>query len=162
MKKRIVILWFVILALLFTYCSHDKSYSFVTKADYNSVTHSLKVDYNNYPDTSLLEIIAFSNIRKSGYGLLLNLENSYSKSELDTLKRKFQKLDINAVHSFNISVNDSVPRNIQVAIEGSQFFWILEKEQSHWKGNPLGEIISKLETITNNKALLVETKDLKK
>lgn len=147
----------ILLGVFFTNCSQNNSDSIIENADFDPKTFTLKVNYLNNPDTSLLEIIALSNIRKSGYGLLLNVENYYSKSELDTLKRKFQKLDINAVHSFNISLEDSLQTKIQIAIDGAQFIWILDNKIRNWQTESLGNYISGIQT--QDKSLIVLSKN---
>lgn len=140
--------------MLSIYCSRDKSNSVVTNLEYDQPSNSLKVDFLNDPEKSLRDIIHLSEIQKSGYGLLLNLDNSYSKSELDTLKRQFQKLDINAVHSFNIVSKDSLQNKIKIAIEGAQFIWILENKQD-WENQYLGFMIRKIQSSNENPPLVV-------
>lgn len=155
MKKGAIILFLSIFAMLFIYCSRDKSYSFVPNADYDPVSNSLKVDFLNDPEKSLQDIIHLSKIRKSGYGLLLNVDNSYSKSKLDTLKRQFQKLDINAIHSFDIVSKDSLQNKIKIAIEGAQFIWVLNSKQD-WENQYLGLMILKIQSSNENPPLLVK------
>lgn len=154
MRKCATILFLSTLAMLSIYCSRDKSNSVVTNLEYDQPSNSLKVDFLNDPEKSLRDIIHLSEIQKSGYGLLLNLDNSYSKSELDTLKRQFQKLDINAVHSFNIVSKDSLQNKIKVAMEGAQFIWILENKQD-WENQYLGFMIRKIQSSNENPPLVV-------
>lgn len=92
---------------------------------YDSSLYLLGIDFNNNPKESIDQIIHLSGIRKSGYGILLNLENSYLKSELDTIKMKFQIEDINAIHSFDIKLSDTIKNHIYVAMDGARFIWIL-------------------------------------
>ena len=157
MRKNTLILLFATFGFLILQCSQNNTHSIIENADHSSQTNYLKVDYSNNPDTSLLEIIALSNIRKSGYGLLLNVDYYYSQSELDTLKRKFQKLDINAVHSFNVLNSDSLQTKLKVATEGAQFIWILDDSQD-WQHQNLGRLITNLQSSNDNSVLIVINK----
>lgn len=157
MRKGSNILSIIILGVFLIYCSQKNANTIIDNADYNSQTHSLRVDLANNPDTSILEIIALSDIRKSGYGLLLIVENSYSTSELDTLIRKFQKQDINAVHSFNISISDSLQKKKYIAMEGAKFIWILDKKNMYEETTQLFNAISAIQKNTKNNVLIVQT-----
>ncbi|MDB4303983.1 hypothetical protein N9934_04270, partial [Desulfosarcina sp.] len=116
---------------------------------------TLKVNYSSNPDTSLLQIVEFSNIRKSGYGILLNIENAFSKKELDELKLKFQKMDINAIHSFNISLTDTLESKVSIATEGAKFVWLLNTKNIEWESMPVGQLIKILQDSTEQKVLIV-------
>lgn len=145
----------IIIGMIFFQCSHSKIDPIVEHADYNLQSHSLNIDYSTNPDTSLLQIIALSNIRKSGYGILLNMENSYSKSELDILILKFKKLDINAVHSFDLSQTEPLPHKVLVAMEGAKFVWILSKNNTNIKLTSLGNSIKAIQNKKEDKTLIV-------
>ncbi len=155
MTKPVLLINMIIIGTIFFQCSHSKIDPIVEHADYNLQSHSLNIDYSANPDTSLLQIIALSNIRKSGYGILLNVEDSYSKSEMDTIIYKFKKLDINAVHSFDLSQTDTVPHKVLVAMEGSKFVWILSKKNINIKLTPLGNSISAIQNKKEDRTLIV-------
>ena len=154
-----LILCIIICGVLFMRCSRNNPDMIGLNADFNSETNTLQVDYINNPDTSLLEIVALSNVRKSGYGLLLNIDNAYSKPELDTLKLKFRKLDINAVHSFDIGTAESLPANIKVAMEDTKFIWILDERNTNLKTTSLGKTISEVQDKRDAKSLIVISKN---
>lgn len=155
MKKITTSFFLVFCSLILNSCSQVKTDSIIENADYNAQTHTLKIDYITNPDTSLLQIISFSGIRQSGYGLLLNHENSYSESELNALKFKFKKLDINAIHSYDISSLDSIKLKTKTAIEGAKFVWILDNSKNDWKSKSIGKIISNLTNTKENRFLVV-------
>ncbi|RLC53848.1 MAG: hypothetical protein DRH89_10155 [Candidatus Cloacimonadota bacterium] len=140
-------------------CSQNNPEVIVKNADFNSETNTLQVDYMNNPDTSLLEIVALSNVHKSGYGLLLNIDNAYSNPELDTLKLKFRKLDINAVHSFDVVSVETLPANIIVAMEDTKFIWILDKKHLKFNEIPFGKAISAIQEKREDKMLIVISKN---
>lgn len=155
MIKLGYILCFVFCGLLFMQCSQNKPSGVIDNADYTNQTNTLKVDYQNNPDTSLLQILSFSNIRKSGYGLLLNIDNSFSKSDIDTLKYKFQKLDINAIHSYDVVSVNKLPNHIKVALEDAKFIWILDESNIEIESIPLGITISEVQAKRDDKLLIV-------
>lgn len=159
MRKCAIILFLSTFAMLSIYCSRDKSKSFIPNSDYDSISHSLKVDFLNDPEKSLKDIINLSKVRKSGYGLLLNMDSAYSVSELDALKRKFQKLDINAVHSFDISLEESLQNKIPIAMDGAKFIWILDKKNINLDSISLGKTISAIQNKKAANALIVITKN---
>ena len=148
-----------ILGFIFYSCIQKNANPIIELADYDDKIHLLKVDYLNYPDTSLLEIIAFSNIRKSGYGVLLNLDSSYSKPELDALKLKFKRQDINAIHSFDITTTGVVQNHIRVAMDGAKFIWLLDKKQINLNTISLGRTIADLKEKKEEKVLIVTSKN---
>ncbi len=154
-----LILSIIFCGLLFMRCSQNNPEVIVKNADFNSETNTLQVDYMNNPDTSLLEIVALSNVHKSGYGLLLNIDNAYSNPELDTLKLKFRKLDINAVHSFDVVSVETLPANIIVAMEDTKFIWILDKKHLKFNEIPFGKAISAIQEKREDKMLIVISKN---
>lgn len=155
MKKIMTFFILVICMLGLNFCSQNNNDSIFENANYDSKTNTLKVDYSNNPDTSILQIIALSNIRQTGYGILLNIENTYPKSDLDALKLKFQKVDINAIHSYDISLTDSLEAKVQIAIEGAKFVWLLGSSGNDWKSKPIGQLISNLHDTEEDKVLVV-------
>lgn len=155
MKKIGWIIIVVTCMVMLNSCDQNKNDSFINSANYNSPQHTLFVNFTANPDTSLLQIIEYSEIRKSGYGLLLNVENTYLKSELDALKLKLQKLDINAIHSYNISLTDTLESKVSIAMEGAKFVWLLKKKNSEWESTPLGDAINNLQKNTEKKVLIV-------
>lgn len=94
-------------------------------------SHSLVVVTGDYSNSILNTIISLSGIRKDGYGVLLNFKKTVSNAEIDSLKLKLQKLDINAIHSFQISQTDSLPNHISIAAKNSKFIWILGKKDEN-------------------------------
>ena len=82
--------------------------------------------------------------------------------ELDSLKLKLRKLDINAIHSFEINENDSIPKNIKVAVEGSKFIWILYSHESNLKSKLGDELILPMKSATVNKGIIVVDKTHKR
>ncbi len=155
MKKIVTSLFLIICLLMLNFCVQNENESIFANADYDAQTNTIKIDYQTNPDTSLLQIIAYSNIRHSGYGLLLNINNAYSKSELAALKLKFQKLDINAIHSYDYSLSDTLPLKTRVAIEGAKFVWLLGNSNNDWKSKPIDSIINSIQDKTEYKVLIV-------
>lgn len=155
MKKFVLSLSLVICFIILDSCTYNKNDSITENAEYNGQTNMLKIDFTNKPDTSLLQIIAYSNIQKSGYGVLLNIENSYSKSDLDALKLKFQKLDINAIHNYNISLRDTLELKTRVAMKGAKFVWLLGNVNNDWPSKPVGQFISNLKSSEEDRVLIV-------
>lgn len=158
MRKCTFIIFLSTFAMLLIYCSRDKSISLAPNSDYDPISFNLKVDFLNDPIKSLQDIISISKIRKSGYGLLLNLDNSYSKSEIDTLKRQFQKIDINAIHSFNVKEQDTLKSNVQIAMKGAKFIWLLRKNKNNLESTPLGSVISAITKDNKHSTIIVESK----
>lgn len=120
---------FLLFTLFLGACYHSTNE--LSKDDYTNYDTGLNllgVDYSGDSKKSIKQVIEFSNIRKSGYGVLINIESSYSKAELDAIKLKLQKEDINAIHSFDVNQNDSIMKNVFVAMEGAQFVWFLSEE----------------------------------
>jgi len=130
----------------------------VKNADFDSTTNSLYVDYLNNPDTSLLQIIQLSGIRKTGYGLLLNLDESYSENEIKSIKLKLQKLDINAIHSFDITTNAPMEKKESIAMEDAMFIWVLDRQNTHWQSDFLGQKISEIQGRKEDRVLTVMNK----
>ena len=146
-----------LIACLFSlsFCSQKKNDLISNNANFNNLTNTLTVDYKNHPDTSLLQIKAFSNIKQSGYGLLLNIENAYTKSDLEALKLKFKMMDINAIHTYDISLKDTLQLKTQVAMKGAKFIWLLGNSNNDWKSKPVGQIISNFQKTEEDKVLVV-------
>lgn len=159
MTKPIFIAYLIIWGLIFLQCAHSDIDPIIEQADYDQQSHTLHIDYSSNPDTSLLQIIALSNIRKSGYGLLLNIENSYTNSELDTLKLKFRRQDVNAIHSFNIFPSQALKRKVSVAMEGAAFIWILNRNNINIKLTDLGINLSAIQNKKEDRPLIVLKKD---
>jgi len=155
MKRIATILSLIVSMVIINSCNQTKNNSVLENANYNLQQHNLVVDYQLNPDTSLLQIIEFSDIRKSGYGILLNIDNNLSKTEMDELKLKFQKLDINAIHSFNVSLTDTLDSKVRIAMEGAKFVWILKNKDTKWKSMPIRNEISNLQNKTEQKILVV-------
>jgi len=146
-----------LIACLFflSFCTQKKNDLISKNADFNNLTNTLRIDYKNHPDTSLLQIIAFSNIRLAGFGVLLNMDNAFSKAELEALKLKFKMMDINAIHSYDISTKDTLRLKTQVAMEGAKFIWLLGNLKNDWKSKPIGQIISNFQKTEEGKVLVV-------
>ncbi|MCB0806138.1 MAG: hypothetical protein KDC05_10100 [Bacteroidales bacterium] len=102
--------------------------SWLQNANFDPETRILKLppDYNL--DTVLQQIIFLSEIRKEGYGVLLNADATVQQKKIDQIIYKFRKLDINAVHQFNLPSQDSIPNHVKVAMEGAKFIWILDQD----------------------------------
>jgi len=159
MKKGYLYLaTFGLLFLILVSCNNNNDQDFFENAIYDGQLHILAVDYPNNIDTSFQQIIQFSNIRRSGYGILLNINDAYAKLEIDTLKRRLQKLDINSVHSFEIVLQDSVKRNVKVAMAGAKFIWILGQEKLDLQNTYLGLILKSIKNDPNSKQLIVSNK----
>lgn len=158
--RNISFLWSLIFSvLLLNNCSQNNHVQFLNAADYDASTHTLHIDYKSNPDTSLIQIIALSNIRKSGYGVVLNLDNAYSEIELKSMKLNLQKQDINAVHSFNISINDSLESKIKVAMKGAKFIWLINSNKLDWKTKAIGNNLETIQNNTETRPLLVLNKN---
>jgi len=127
-KTAIQLITFFSLIILTSSCNFKSNDNFIRDAGYDSQLHILGVNYPQEIDTSLLQVIHLSGIRDSGYGLLLNIDSSYSQKEIETLKLKLQKLDINAIHSFDIVLQDSLKKSIRIAMEGAKFIWLIKKD----------------------------------
>ncbi|MEZ5195390.1 MAG: hypothetical protein R2764_03005 [Bacteroidales bacterium] len=93
---------------------------------YDETLHLLGVDFADHPQKSIEKVIWYSGIRKSGYGILLNVHNAFAEPEIDTLKMKFQKEDINAIHRFDINLSDTLKNRVFVAMQGARFIWVLK------------------------------------
>lgn len=145
MKKIILNIAFLIL-ISFTSCLPDHSAEYLRNVDYDKSSSTLRVNYQENPDTSLQQIIILSDIRKEGYGVLLNIDRSVSQAQLDSIKYKFKKQDINAVHSFNWNTGDALPKIIHVALEGSRFNWIFSKQDMIHNDSLFADIKKAIET----------------
>jgi hypothetical protein len=130
----------------------------VKNADFDSKTNTLLIDYLNNPDTSLLQIIELSGIRKTGYGLLLNLDKSYSENEIKSIKLKLQKLDINAIHSFDITTNAPMEKKESIAMEDAMFIWVLDRQNTYRQSDFLGQKISEIQGRKVERILIVINK----
>lgn len=151
LKTILHICFFSLLVITFS-CSLNQSESFINDAIYDSQLHIIGVDYPETTDTSLQQVIHFSNIRKRGYGVLINIDSSYSQQEIDDLNLKLQKLDINAIHSYDIRLQDSLKNSIRVALEGAMFIWLIENDELNLDNTPIGYLLRSLRknSVTQN------------
>jgi len=158
-KQKIVkisaFLFLIILIVLNVSCSNKSNEKLFESVNFDKNLKILAIDYEQQKDTTLLQIIHYSGIRKSGYGLLLNLNNSFTHFQLDSLKYQLQIQDINAIHSFEVKSNDSVPNCIRIAIEGARFSWILWNGDSSKNLSLPNEIINSLKLSEANNGIVV-------
>ena len=136
MKKHLAA--YIVLALTLAACIHPEKEkeAYLKKADFDPETRVLSLTASGDIDTALHQIIFLSGIREGGYGVLLNIGGAKSRQEIDSLKHKFRKLDINAVHDFDIQPDRPVDKHIEVAIEGAEFIWLFTGDKipdvRHW------------------------------
>ena len=151
---------FVTLIILSSFysCRHHNSDKISSGLEFDQDLSLLGIDYAKIPEKSIRQIIQLSKIRSAGYGILLNLNNSISESQLDTLKRKFQKEDINAVHCFDITKGDSMQVRIMFAVEGAKFIWILNNNNYEIGSPEFIPLISSLQRSINNEGIIVVSK----
>jgi len=158
-KQKIIklqaFLFLIILIVLNVSCSNKSNEKLFESVNFDKNLKILAIDYEQQKDTTLLQIIHYSGIRKSGYGLLLNLNSSFTPFQLDSLKYQLQIQDINAIHSFEVKSNDSVPNCIRIAIEGARFSWILWNGDSSKNLSLPNEIINSLRLSNANSGIVV-------
>jgi len=116
-------------------CMGEQDNAAFSKAQFDEQTNTLTVNYPDNTDTTLQQIILFSKVRVSGYGLLLNFNSTLSRESIADLKERFKKLDINAVHDFNLSSAEEMDVKTRVAIEGAKFIWVFSKDRN-WVQQP--------------------------
>ena len=102
--------------------------SWLKNADYDPEERILFLAPNYDLDTVLQQIIFLSEVRKEGYGVLLNVDGTVPQKQIDLIAYKFRKLDINAVHDFELPLTDTIPNHVKVAMEGAKFIWILNDD----------------------------------
>ena len=153
---RIILLNTAILfAIVFNSCLPDHSEKYLKQADFDHTTSTLAVNYKKNPDTTLQQIIMLSGIRKEGYGVLLNINKGASPALLDSIKNKFNKQDINAVHSFKWKSRETLPENIRVAIEDARFCWVFSTTDVNDKDSTFQLLWKAIETSRNKNGILV-------
>lgn len=145
----------LLLLLVSVSCQFQQGDDNIKNAIYDSQLHILGVDYPVNKDTSLQQLIHFSNIRKEGYGILLNIDSSYTVQEINTLKLKLQKQDINAIHSYDIGLQDSLKKSIRVAMEAAEFIWLIEKDDLNLKHTPTGYFLKGLKSDSISQNLII-------
>ena len=79
----------LLLVIILTGCGFDQKPLQLSNADYNPESHTLIVDFENNPDTTLQQIIELSDIRRSGYGVLLNVHNASSNEKIETIRYRY-------------------------------------------------------------------------
>ncbi len=155
MLKTILHICFLSLLIITFSCSFNQSESLIDDAVYDNQLHIIGVDYPETTNTSLQQVIHFSDIRKRGYGVLLNIDSSYSQKEIDDLKLELQKLDINAIHSYDIGLQDSLKNSIRVALEGAMFIWLIENDDLNLDNSPIGYLLKSLRKNSISRNLLI-------
>lgn len=121
---------FLFLLLISASCFNEKEKQNFENVDFNEVTNTLTINFNENPDKSLQQIISVSEIRKNGYGVLLNINQSISGKDLDLIKLKLRKLDINAVHDFHVNGKLEQHGKIRSALRGAKFIWVFDSNNS--------------------------------
>lgn len=154
-KLQLQILSFLFLLVFSSSCQYQQSVDYIENAAYHSQLHILGIDYPVNVDTSLQQIIYFSGIREKGYGIILNIDSCFTMQEINTLKLRLQRQDINAIHNYNIELQDSLKKSIGVAMEGAKFIWLLTDEEILFSGTPLSAKLKTLKKDKNSHNLLI-------
>ncbi len=116
--------------------------SIVDGSDFDPGSRTLFIDRGQSQDTSLRQVIALSGIRTSGYGLLVNVDSSASLSFLESLRDRFKKLDINAVHILPVNGDGLADNKTAAAVAGARFTWVFS-DDPQWPGGPGGSPLQK-------------------
>ena len=141
--------------ITFASCLRDDASIYLSSINFNEDHKILSINYNSNPDTAIHQIIYKSGVRKKGYGLLLNVDQSASSDELKKLTYQFQLQDINAVHSFDINSGETPNHNVIVALEQARFIWIFSNNMYNLSGNECQPVIQAVKQATNSGAILV-------
>ena len=153
--KRLIKYCILFIGLALLSCMGEHDHAALSKAQFDERTNTLTVDFPDNTDTALQQIILFSKVRVSGYGLLLNLNNTLSRQSIEDIKERFKKLDINAVHDFNLSSAEEMDAKINVAIEGAKFIWVFSNDRN-WAQQPeFHEVKQAIITSTRSGGVLV-------
>ena len=124
-----------ILAGLLTSCMSSPEAPFMKGARFDAGSRVLCVDYPHSPDTALRQIIYFSGVRKNGYGVLVNIDSAFPTSAVSALKEQFKKLDLNAIHDYQVDSREEVNALVLTAVEGARFTWVFSKDTA-WSEIP--------------------------
>ncbi|MCB2220234.1 MAG: hypothetical protein KQI35_07570 [Bacteroidetes bacterium] len=154
-------LYLATIALIFASCMPDDATLYLKSADFNPQHRVLGVDYATKPDTTLHQIILKSGIRESGYGIILNVDNSLTENESRELVHALQLQDINAVHVFHINSETTPENNVIVAIEQARFNWVFSKNIFNLSGMDCKPMVSALKVSTESGGILVIEKENK-
>lgn len=133
--KRLIKYCILFIGLALLSCMGGQDNGAQSKAQFDERTNTLTVDFPDNTDTALQQIILFSKVKVSGYGLLLNFNSTLSHESIADIKDRFKKLDINAVHDFNLSSAEEMDAKINVAIEGAKFTWVFSNDRN-WAQQP--------------------------
>ena len=106
-------------------CNNNKTLN--NNLHFDRHTGILEIENPTATSNNIESIIENSNIKKKGYGILLNIEKAVSTKMLKSIIASFRKKDINAVHIFNIEKN-SITKKTITAIEGAGFIWLFYKD----------------------------------
>ncbi|MBN2173352.1 MAG: hypothetical protein JW731_04430 [Bacteroidales bacterium] len=137
-------------------CIEQNAGPYLKTVIFDPESRILSIDPDKQQDTVFQQVIHFSGIRHKGYGLILNMDQAMTKEQVDSIKLKLQKLDINAIHDFKIFDTVSPPMNVVVAIENAKFCWILADSKN---GNEMAflnpDFISALKQSAINGGIIV-------
>jgi hypothetical protein len=148
-------LYLAFIALFMISCMPEDARLYLKSADFNPQHRVLGVDYASKPDTTLHQIILKSGIRESGYGIILNVDNTLTENESRELLHALQLQDINAVHVFKIESETTPANNVIVAAEQARFNWVFSKNIFNLSGMDCKPIVSALKVSTESGGILV-------
>jgi len=144
-----------VIGLMLSSCLHEPPEQYTKNADFSSKTRILRIDFESNPDTSLQQIILLSGIRNSGYGILLNVDNFCTETDIKKIKTKFKKQDINVVHEFSFDSDQNISGHILTGIERADFIWVLSKNDSVFNNPNFEKINRSIEKAISNNGILI-------
>jgi len=148
---------YIVGLLLISSCinSDKEKKGYLSHADFDIESRVLSIASSTSIDTVLQQVIFLSGIKHDGYGILLDIDGSLLESKIDSLIYKFRKLDINAIHHFNVQSDQTVKNHVLVAIDDAKFIWMFPGNKQAMKSDSLLSLMEAIVTAVKNGGIIV-------